>query len=82
MILEQGLALDELPGMKTSLELEAQEESGGEQLQPTVGAAGTDAVLPISSEISDGEGVAARREGDVPAETGKHSNCYSPTAGV
>ena len=29
-ILEQGLALDELVGMKTSLEREAQGESGGD----------------------------------------------------
>ena len=44
MILEQGLTLDELVGMKASLEREAQQESGGERSPPTTGAAGRDAV--------------------------------------
>ena len=35
-------------------------------------AAGRPAVPP-SSELSDGEGVAARREGDIPAEAGTYS---------
>ena len=39
--------------MKTSLEREAQRESGEEQPQPTAGAAGRDAVPPPSSELSD-----------------------------
>ena len=45
MILEQGLALDELVGTKNSIEREAQGESGGEQSPPAAGAAGRDAVL-------------------------------------
>ena len=35
-----------------------------------------------SSEISDGGGVAARREGDIPAEAGKYSSSRSPTTGA
>ena len=46
--------------MKTSIELEAQGESGGDQSPPTAGAAGR-AAVPPSSELSDGEGVAACR---------------------
>ena len=42
--MEQGLALDELLGMQTNLEREAQEGSGGEQSPPTSGAAERDAV--------------------------------------
>ena len=38
-ILEEGLALDELVEMKTSIEGEAQGESGGHQSPPTAGAA-------------------------------------------
>ena len=58
--MEQGLGLDELLEMKTSFEREAQEESGGDQSPPTAGAARR-APVPPSSELSDGEGVAARR---------------------
>ena len=43
-ILEQGLALDELVEMKTSIEGEAQGESGGHQSPPTAGAAWRGAV--------------------------------------
>ena len=71
-ILEQGLALDELVEMKTSIERRAQGESSGDQSPPTEGAAGRAAVP--SSELSEGEGVAARREGSVPAEAGKYSS--------
>ena len=60
MILEQGLALDGLLGM-TSLECEAQGESGWKQLQPTAGAAGRDAV-PTLPELSDGDGQGVRWE--------------------
>ena len=63
--------------MKTSIEREAQGESGGDQLPPTTGAAGR-AAVPPSSEFSDGEGVAARREGDIPVEAGKYSSSLSP----
>ena len=52
-ILEQGLTLDELVEMKTSIERGAQEESRRDQSPPTESAAGRDAVLP-SSELSDG----------------------------
>ena len=73
-ILEQGLALDELVEMKTSIERGAQGESGGDQSPPIEGAPGR-AAVPPSSELSDGEeGVAARREGGIPAETGKYSS--------
>ena len=73
-ILEQGLALDELVEMmKTSIEHGVQGESGGDQSQPTEGAAGRVAVPP-SSEFSVGEGVAARRERGIPAEAGKYSS--------
>ena len=80
-ILEQGLALDELVGTKAILEREAQWESGGDQSPPTAGAAERDAVPPLS-ELSDGEGVAARREGDIPAEAGMYSSSQSPTTGA
>ena len=74
-ILEQGLLLDELVEMKTSIEREAQGESDGDQSPPTAGAAEKAAVPPSSSsELSDGEGVAARREGGIPAEAGKYSS--------
>ena len=43
MMLEQGLALDELLGMKVSLERGVQTESGGKQSLPTAGAAERDA---------------------------------------
>ena len=72
-ILEQGLALDELVEMTTSIERGVQGESGGDQSQPTEGAAGRVAVPP-SSEFSVGEGVAARRERGIPAEAGKYSS--------
>ena len=69
-ILEQGLALEELVEMKTSIERGAQGESGGDQSPPTEGATGR-AAVPPSSGLSDGEeGVAARREGGTPAEAG------------
>ena len=58
-ILEQGLAFDELVEMKTSIERGAQGGSGGDQLLPTERAAGR-AAVPPSSELSDGEGVAAQ----------------------
>ena len=73
--MEQGLALDEQVEMKPSIEREAQAESGGDQSPPTAGAAEKAAVPPSSSsELSDGEGVAARREGGIPAEAGKYSS--------
>ena len=59
--------------MKISIERGAQGESGGDQSQPTEGAAGRVAVPP-SSEFSAGEGVAARRERGIPAEAGKYSS--------
>ena len=43
-ILEQGLALDELVEMKTSMEVEAQGESGGHQSPSNAGAAWRGAV--------------------------------------
>ena len=72
MMLEEGHVLDELVEIKTSIEREAQGESGGDQSSPTAGAAGR-APVPTSSELSDSEGVAARREGCIPAEAGKYS---------
>ena len=72
-ILDQGLALDVLVEMKTSIERGAQGESGGEQSATTEGAAGR-AAVPPSSELSDGESVAARREGGIPADAGKYSS--------
>ena len=48
-ILEQGLALDELVEMKTSIEHGAQGAFGGDQSPPTNRAAGR-AVVPPSSE--------------------------------
>ena len=72
-ILEQGLAFDELVEMKTSIERGAKGESGGAQSPPTEGAAGR-ATVPPSSEFSDDQGVAARREGGIPAEAGKYSS--------
>ena len=66
--------MDELVEMKTGIERRAQGESGGDQTPPTEDAAGRAAVAP-SSELSDGkEGVAARREGGIPAEAGKYSS--------
>ena len=70
--MEQGLALDELIEMKTIIERETQGEPDGDQLKPTDGAARTAAVLP-SSELSDGEGVVARREGGIPAQISKYN---------
>ena len=72
-ILEAGLALDELVEMKTSIEGEAQGQSGGHQSPPTAGAAWT-AAVPPSSEFSDSEVLAACREGGIPAEAGKDSS--------
>ena len=71
--MEQGLALEELVEIKTSIERGAQGESGGDQSPPTEGVTGR-AVVPPSSELSDGEGVAARREGDIPADAGKYNS--------
>ena len=71
--MEQGVALDELVEMKTSIECDAQRESGGDQSPPTVGAAGRAAVSP-SSEPSDGKGIATRRVGGILAEAGKYSS--------
>ena len=51
------------------------------QLQTTTGAAGR-AAVPSSSELSEGEGVAARGEGGVPAQAGKSSSSQSPTVEV
>ena len=67
--------------MKTSTERGAQEESGGDQSPLTEGAAGR-AAVPPSSEVSDGEGVAARREGGISAEDGKDSSSSSPAMRV
>ena len=58
---------------RQAFERGAQGESGGEQSPPTKGATGR-AAVPPSSELSDGEGVAARREGGIPAEAGKYSS--------
>ena len=71
--MEQGLPLDELVEMKISIERTAQGESGGDQPPPTEGAAGSSAV-PSSSELSNGEGVDARREGGIPADAGKYTS--------
>ena len=59
--------------METSIEHGAQGESGEDESPPTEGAAGR-ADVPPSSELSDGEGAAARREGDIPAEAEKYSS--------
>ena len=59
--------------MKTSIERGAPGESGGDLSPPTEGAAGR-AAAPPSTELSDGEGVAARGEGGIPAESGKYSS--------
>ena len=60
--------------MKTSIiQGEAQGESGGHQSPPTAGAASR-AAVPPPSELSDGEGVTACREGGVPAEAGKYGS--------
>ena len=53
--------------METSIEHGAQGESGEDESPPTEGAEGR-ADVPPSSELSDGEGAAARREGDIPAD--------------
>ena len=71
--MEQGLALDELVGRQTSLEREAQGESGGDRSPPTAGAVGR-AAVPPSSELSHGEGVATRWESGIPAEAAKYSS--------
>ena len=71
-ILEQGLALEELVEMKTSIERGAQGESGGDQSPPTESVTGR-AAAPPSSELSDGEGVAACREG-IPADARTYSS--------
>ena len=80
-ILEQGLTLDELVEMKTSIEHEAQGESGGDQSPPIAGTEGR-AAVPPSSELSNGEGVAARKEGGIPVEVGKYSSSLSPAMQV
>ena len=72
-ILEQGLALEELFEMNTSMRARGARVSGGELSPPTEGAAGR-AAVPPSSDFSDGEGVAARREGGIPVEAGKYSS--------
>ena len=78
--LEQGLALDELVEMKTSIECEVQRESGGDQSPPTAGAARR-ASVPPSSELSD-QGVAARKEGGIPAEARKYGSDGSIIVGT
>ena len=68
--------------MKTSIiQGEAQGESGGHQSPPAAGAVWR-AAVPPSSELSDGEGVAARREGGIPAEAGKYTSSSSPAIGI
>ena len=68
--------------MKTSIiQGEAQGDSGGHQSQPTAGAAWR-AAVPPSLELSDDEGVAARREGGIPAEAGKYGSRSSPAIGI
>ena len=64
-------------GMKTSLKRDAQGESNGDQSPSTAGAAGR-AAAPPSPELSDGEGVAASREGAVPAEAGSTAAVEAP----
>lgn len=59
--------------MKTSTEHREEGDSGVDQSSSTEGAAGK-AVVPPSSELSDGEDVAEHRGGGIPAEGGKHSN--------
>ena len=54
-----------------SIHGEAQGESGGHQSPATAGAAWR-AAVPPSSELSDGGGLAARREGNIPAKAGKY----------
>ena len=63
---------DLLVEMKTIIERETQGEPDGDQSKPTDGAARTAAVLP-SSELYDGEGVVARREGGIPAQISKYN---------
>ena len=68
--------------MKTNIiEGGAQGQSGGHQSPPIAGAAWRTDVSP-SSELSDGRGVAARREGNILAEAGKYSGSLSPVIGV
>ena len=69
--MEQGLALGDLVETKTSIERGAQGEPLGDRSATTEGAAGTAAVSP-SSDHSDGEGLAASREGGIPAEAGEY----------
>ena len=52
-------------------EREAQGESGGHQTPPTGRCSMEGCYATPSSEISDGGGVAARREGSIPVEAGK-----------
>ena len=66
--MEQGLSFDKLVEIKTSIERGAQRDPGGDQSPPTKGVARR-ADVPPSSECSDGQGVAERREGGVPAES-------------
>ena len=67
--------------MKTGLEREVHGKPGEDQSPPPAGAAERVAVPP-SLKLSDVEGVAARREGDIPAEAGKYSRSQSPTTGA
>ena len=73
-ILEQGLALDELFGMKTSIEGEARGESGGHQSPPTAGAAWRDAIPHhrpnppmLEAWLHAGRGASLRRLGSTAA---------------
>ena len=75
--MKQGLALEELVEMKTSIRREAQGESGWQQSPTTAGATWT-ADLQPSSELSDGGGVAARREGVIPEEADKYTRSLKP----
>ena len=69
--------------LKTRPEGEAQGESGGHQSPPTAGARMEGCCTTPSSELFDGGGVAARREGDIPGEAGKYSSSNrSPTMGA
>ena len=60
--------------MKTSIiQGEAKRQSGRHQSPPTADAAWR-AAVPPSTERADGGSVAARREGNIPAEAGKYSS--------
>ena len=67
------LSTSYLVEMKTSIiQGEPQRESGEHQSPATAGPAWR-ASVPSSSQLSDGEGVAARREGGILAAAGKYS---------